>query len=137
MLSINSNTYQLPVNSSVDKSTVESISIKLKNLNESQNTNILFIDILEKISLNMSSEEKFSIANDNQLLINKIDSEINSINGSLSYLENSIKESSIPSELLKTISDLKSRILKETDPEIKKKLELELFSLEAQLISNL
>jgi hypothetical protein len=116
---------------------IEDLSKKLKIYNDKNNKNIKFIDLLEKINLNISTEERIKIKKDGNKLLEKVEKEINKLNGKNGYiedLEKLTKDMNKYVDLEKKIFDIKNKLNKETNELKRKDLETKLIKLETKLI---
>lgn len=121
-----------------EKITIESLIENLEEYNKENNDDLLFIDILEKISFSMSASEKIQISNDGNKLLEKIDKEISKMSGYLVYDNSSFEVSYNDKEdnsLSAQISKLKSQLNSETDEDKKILLLNEIFLLETQTLN--
>ena len=117
--------------------TIESLSEDLKEYNIKNNKDVMFIDMLEKISINLTMEEKLSISNDGNKLLKKLEDEISKLNGHNSYVENNSDNSGKSKDLDSELSELKSKLLKETDENKILELQMKIFELETLMITRL
>ena len=116
--------------------TVETLSEDLQEYNNKNNDDIMFIDMLEKISLNLTTEERLSISRDGNKLLEVLDKEISKLNGINSYMGELSNEMDKFEDLNLEISKLKSELLRETDEQKILDLQTQILELETLLLSS-
>jgi hypothetical protein len=115
--------------------TIESLQDELDEYNKNNHDDVLFIDILEKISFNMSSQDKMAISKDGRKLLEKIDDELSKMNGNQVFSELSSPQQ--PNEnILREISKLKSELSKESDESKSILLVNKIMELETRLLNS-
>ncbi len=122
------------INTKQEENTMESIIEDLNNYNNTNNDDVMFIDLLEKMMFSMSTSEKINISQDGQNLIDALDNEINKLNGYNSYANQDVNSDDSKSNVVNKINKLKQEMLASLDEARKSEILIEISLLEVQLI---